>query len=215
MFYNSGQEYRRGRVSERGDRCEFFGFENRLLVEALEPYEQKVENHAERPFHLTHAPTDSSSYLLQRLVVEHLLTNETPDHLLVEESLVRVLGLTLRYAYQRCPRNLASKPAQREVVDNLKTLLAARFHEQLTLDVIAAELHYSPFHLCRIFQQETGLSIHRYLGQLRLRTALEWISGGAPLNDLAIVISRRHFARSSDRRPPASARYQADGTQLI
>ena len=37
MFYNRGQEYRRGKVSEQGDVCEWFAFANRAGIFVGEP----------------------------------------------------------------------------------------------------------------------------------------------------------------------------------
>jgi len=48
--------------------------------------------------------------------------------------------------------------------------------ENVSLDDVAAAVNASPFNFARIFQQQTGLPIHRYLTILRLRAALERIA---------------------------------------
>jgi AraC-like DNA-binding protein len=48
--------------------------------------------------------------------------------------------------------------------------------EVVTLDDVGAAVSTSPFNFARIFQQQTGLPIHRYLTLLRLRAALERIA---------------------------------------
>ena len=81
-------------------------------------------------------------------------------------------------------------------------------------------MHASPFHLARVFQQRTGLPVHRYLTKLRLRAALERLADGA--NDLTALAldlgfsSHSHFTDSFRRefgRAPSEVR-QATGRAL-
>lgn len=87
--------------------------------------------------------------------------------------------------------------ARRPYVEDAKALLQTRFRERLSLEDIARALYVSTFHLCRLFKQETGMPIHRYLNQLRLRAALEpVIAGTTDLNSLALELgfsSHSHF----------------------
>ncbi len=47
----------------------------------------------------------------------------------------------------------------------------AHLGENLSLAAIAAELHISQYHFCRMFKQSTGMSPHRYLMQQRVEKA--------------------------------------------
>jgi AraC-like DNA-binding protein len=79
-----------------------------------------------------------------------------------------------------------------ERVEAVKTFLAARLTERVTLDDVARAVHVSPFHLARIFQQQTGVPVHRYLTQLRLRASLERLS-----DDLTVVALELGFSSHS------------------
>jgi AraC-like DNA-binding protein len=48
------------------------------------------------------------------------------------------------------------------------------FHDPLA--ALARRLHVSEFHLCRLFRQHTGFTLHRYRVHLRLRLALELLA---------------------------------------
>ena len=69
--------------------------------------------------------------------------------------------------------------------------------EAVTLDDVAAAVNASPFNFSRIFQQQTGMPIHRYLTVLRLRAALELIADPhADLTGVALDLgfsSHSHF----------------------
>ena len=87
--------------------------------------------------------------------------------------------------------------ARRDYVEDTKALLQRRFRERLRLEDIGRALHVSTCHLCRLFKEETGIPVHRYLNRLRLRQALESIvKGEEDLSDLALSLgfsSHSHF----------------------
>jgi AraC family transcriptional regulator len=98
------------------------------------------------------------------------------------------------------PQIRDAKRVRRNYAEDAKTLLQKRFRERLRLEDVARALYVSPFHLCRLFKEETGLPIHRYLNLLRLRHALrELAPGEAGLADLAIDLGfccQSHFTRA-------------------
>lgn len=205
MFYNLGQEYRRGKVSERGDVCEWFSFHPSVIVEALKGYDQSAEDRADRPFPFTHGPSDPQTFFHQRMVVEHLLHDKHPEPLFVEETLYQVLDRSLanRYGRKTRPEARQINLEHKELTRATQRLLATRFHEPLTLEDIGNILNYSQYHLARIFRQQTGETIHQYLDQLRVRTALEELTAGEKdLTALAYAIgysSHSHFTHAFKR----------------
>jgi AraC family transcriptional regulator len=195
MFYNRGQVYRRYRISERGDHCEWFGYESQVMMDALRPFDRDIEAHAEKPFGLTHGLSDPTCYLLQRKVVEHLLNEEHPDELFVEETMLRVLERTVERAFRKVDQNRDERAGQSECVRAVQAALATRFQEPLSLGKLAGEFGYSPYYLCRIFRQHSQMTIHQYLTQVRLRTALEWMADG--VSNLTEVALRLGFSSHS------------------
>lgn len=200
MFYNLGQVYRRYKLSDRGDHCEWFAFDSQVIVDALRPFDRKIDAHAEQPFRLTHGLSDTACYLLQRKVVEHLLSEPQPDKLFVEETMLWVLERTVERAYQKLRTNPKENTEQRERVRDVQARVATHFDQDLSLERLASEFDYSPYYLCRIFRQYTGMTIHQYLTQVRLRTALEWLAtGDCKLTDLAFRLgfsSHSHFTQA-------------------
>ncbi|MEA2602329.1 MAG: AraC family transcriptional regulator [Acidobacteriota bacterium] len=110
----------------------------------------------------------------------------------------------------------ARRPARRALrryAEDAKELLQQRFREPLRLEDVASALYVSTYHLCRVFKEETGMSIHRYLNQLRLRQALKELAHGdtalATLaNDLGFCC-QSHFTRAFRKEfgaPPGEVR---------
>jgi AraC-like DNA-binding protein len=196
MYYNRGQPYYRSPISERGDLCEWFAYAPAVVAEALRPYDLRIEDHWEQPFDFTHGPSDSASYLIQRQIVEHVLAHQEPDWLFVEETSLWVLGRTLERVFEgRGIQGMAANHFQRSLARHLQSILSTRFHEALTLESLSCELGYSPYHLSHVFRRQTGISIHQYLNQIRLRTALERISDGClNLTELAISLGYSHHS---------------------
>jgi AraC family transcriptional regulator len=108
--------------------------------------------------------------------------------------------------------NRESARARRRYVQDAQSLLQERFRERYRLEDVARELYVSPFHLCRLFKQETGMSMHRYVNRLRLRAALEGLADGVDLAELALSLGfscQSHFTsafRKEFDMPPGEAR---------
>jgi AraC family transcriptional regulator len=208
MFYNAGQTYHRGKLSERGDRCDWFGFGSRSIVEAVRPYDPAVDERWHKPFIFTHGPTDPDCYLQQRLLIQYIEQTAWPDCLYVEEQALAILHRIVAHTYQVRKRPLPTTPSKTkyfhaEIVRAVKEILATRFKEGLSLHHIAAEVYTSPYHLSRIFRQQTGLTIHNYLSQIRLRTSLDYVAQtNSTLTDLGLELgysSHSHFTQAFRR----------------
>jgi len=201
MLYNRGQEYRRRALSERGDECEWFSFPPQLIAEALRARDPAVDDRLDRPFTATHAPVDAGTYLLQRDVVEHLRASDArgvaPDALFVEEAMARLLARAARASYPPArARRAATVEDHRAIADACRTLIARHLGEPLSLAQLARAVGVSPFHLARLFQRDSGTTLHAYRHQLRLRTALERVADGEELTRVALELgytSHSHF----------------------
>lgn len=215
MFYNDRQVYSRGKLSDQGDLCEWFAFDPKLAADAIRSFDTRVDDHPLEPFPFTHGPSDTTSYLLQRLVVDHILRDEQLDTLFIAESVMCILNRVVENNYRQ--RGISPRKdgvsQELEVVDAIQKLLAIWFEQNPSLEQIAAQLNYSPFHLCRLFRKHTGQSIRQYLNQLRLRTALEYITqANTDLTSLALRLgyaSHSHFTeafRKSFGMPPSALR---------
>jgi AraC-like DNA-binding protein len=96
--------------------------------------------------------------------------------------------------------------------EQVKELLAARLGEKLTLSALARELGTSPYHLARSFRRATGLSIHQYRMQLRVRTAFLRLREDIDLCSLGLELgfaTHSHFTDSFKRAfglPPRTVR---------
>jgi AraC-like DNA-binding protein len=194
MYYNRGQPYRRSPISERGDLCEWFAYAPEMVAEALRPYDMRIEDHLEHPFNFTHGPSDATCYLIQRNIVEHLIEYKQPDGLFVQETALRILGRMLEAVFEKKDSKRATpNHSHRSLVRQVQAILSTRFTEALTLESLSNELGYSPYHLSHVFHWQTGTSVHKYLSQIRLRTALEMISDGClNLTQLAVNLGYSH-----------------------
>ena len=78
--------------------------------------------------------------------------------------------------------------------------LASGFEKPTSIAELARHCDVSPFHLCRIFKNAHGISIHKYRLQLRLKAALVKLAEGEKdLTQLALSLgfpSHSHFTNS-------------------
>ena len=102
------------------------------------------------------------------------------------------------------PSDDAERPvtirAHRALVEDVKELLATDLHSPLTLHQVARQVAWSPFDLTRLFKRHTGLPVHRYRRQLRLRTAYHrLVEGDERIIDIAHDLgfaSHSHFSEA-------------------
>ena len=176
-LYNRGQRFLRGAISLEGDRADWFGVHDELVRGAAARLAPELEDRPDVPFQLSRARSDSALYLAQRRVHELVSSREAVDPLAVEELVVilleRVVGLSLGTPAP-APRAVRSR-ARSDLVHEVERLLSERLQDTLGLADVARQVGSSVHHLCRIFRGETGITMHQYRHQLRLRSSLELV----------------------------------------
>ena len=131
----------------------------------------------------------------------HLRLLRAGDPLAVEEIALALVGRILApgHATTRAHRRPLS-PAWRRLAQEIEHVIATRFGERLTLELIARACGTSPFHASRVFRAVTGETIHRRLTRVRLQTALfELQRGAGRLSQIALAAgfsSHSHFTSS-------------------
>ena len=172
-FYPAWMEYRVTHPLPGGDRS--------LVVELAEG---ALEDFGIDRLPDGHAVSSPRSALIVRKV--ELAAREARG-LAVEELLIRLVGETLLASTGDRPvrRRKGTAAARRRAVEHAREVMAGRYGERLTLDDIARDSGYSAPHLCQVFREETGWTVHRYLSRLRLLIALEGLEGPADLTRLS------------------------------
>lgn len=218
-YYNRGQVYRRDRVDALGDRCEWFAPRGALLRDLIEPNDPGAADRPERPFRFRQGPSDRGSVCLERLVIRHLLEDDAPDALFVEEAACVILGRLVAAACQTRSTNGKAK-RHADLIVEARRLLWETHAQPMSLGALAGRLGVSSFHLCRVFRAATGRTLHAYREQLRLRLALERVPGESDLTSLALDLgysSHSHFTAAFRRAfgmPPREWRARASGARL-
>ena len=173
-LYNKGQEYTRRRLAGDGDRCEWFALGGEVLRDIIAGVDPRAADSDQRLFRVSRAPCDRRIYAAQRSVFRHVTAAADPDRLYVEETVLTLVGQVVDEAYRReATADSSRRPAHREVVEAVRSLLAARVAQAMTLQEISAAVGVSMYHLARLFARVTGTTIHRYRQELRVRAALE------------------------------------------
>jgi len=204
-FYNSGQAYRRNAISPEGDRCDWFGVDADIVLEAVQALDPKVNSRPEHPFRFTRSSCDPSTYLLQRRVYTRISSEKVQDPLAVEECVLHLLERILSFAYtdHLNTESLGNRPQRCNIIHDLEEILSQCWEEPLTIREIAGKVGLTPYHVCRLFRAATGTTLHQYRQRLRLRGSLESvIESRRPLIDIALdsgFASHSHFTNAFHR----------------
>jgi AraC-like DNA-binding protein len=176
VLYNAHHPYHRQLLDPRGDECEFVSISGPLLDEIVEAAGHHGRQVRQGPFQVSHAPCPSSVYLRQRAVFEQIRSASGMDPLYAEEQYLLLVEEVMRSALnfrtaERQPAAVTSR--HREQVAAARRFLARYYCEPLRIEDVAVAADSSDFHLCRIFKRHSGLTVHQFLTQLRLRSSLE------------------------------------------
>ena len=217
LFQNAGEPYRVIHPVPGGDRCTVLRFSATALTEALAGYEPASRERPDAPFRIGHGPVGLPVLLRLHRLRQRLRRGEASP-LEAEEEAFEVLRRAAGDAYRargtpseaRLPGTVAHR---RRLVEAARLRIASRPGDEHSLTRLAREVGGSPFHLARIFRQETGLPIHRYLTRVRLALALARLEQGeSNLSALALDLgfsSHGHFTavfRSAFGAPPSRLR---------
>jgi AraC family transcriptional regulator len=196
-LYNRGQEYRRRRLSEEGDFCDWFA----IAPETLRELVDRRAADSDRPLRSSHVRVDPRLYLRQRAVADHLLSGPA-DALFVEETMLHVFRRLLAAPPVREPA--VRSRAGRDLAHGAAELLSRTFARNWSLTRIARELATSPFHLARTFKRTLGVTVHQHRLALRLHASLGLLrESPGEISDVALELGfadHSHFTVSFRRR---------------
>lgn len=181
LFSNRNQPYEISHPVEGEDRSTVILLKTATLLEIAGRYSASVLDRPRRPFPRAGITTLPRLHLSQQWLVSLGGRAANLEPIAVEESVLALIGGIFARLFTEDPHAAAPKTPgaarqRRELVHRARLILAERFQERLSLDRLAAELYSSPYHLCRVFKAETGLTIHQYQQRLRLLHAAEWIA---------------------------------------
>jgi len=201
VLYRADEYYERERLSPDGDRSTF------LTVEpgAGDDVASTIAS--------TQVTVSAHEVLKVRLLAE-LCGRADVDPLEIEEAGLRLVARVLNRsrwsaggrgsrgarAVSPRPRRAVTHRAHATVVADARRCLAGDPTASRSLAQIGAAVGVSPFHLARLFRAQTGLSLHGYRDQLRLRMALDRLADDdADLTTMAIELGFFSHSHFSDR----------------
>jgi AraC-like DNA-binding protein len=172
-MYNPRQPYERRALDPAGDRSDWITVSESVAREVVALHDPEAAE-SERALRFSHAASDASLCLRQRRLHHYARRQADPDVLFVEEAGIDLFAGAIQGCYRLPGRGAGPvSRAHAEIVEAACAHLNRTFRANESLSTIAAAVGTSVFHLCRIFRRGTGLSLHRYRHQLRLRHALE------------------------------------------
>lgn len=185
-LYNRGAVYGRRQVTGDGDHCDWFALDPRVLADIATMRDPAALERPDRPFDARYTTIDGPTYLMQRRLME-AIGDGRQDALFVEEQVVWLARRVLEHAADRTSRpparrRMSARTARlhRDHVEHARLVLTRHPEAATSLVEVARLVGVSVFHLCRVFRRRTGLTLHEYRTQLRLRLALERLSEPRP-----------------------------------
>lgn len=182
VFFEKGSVYRVTHPADCGDRGTTFDISPWILNDIIRELDPQIDEHPDNPFPFEIGPCDADVFWRHRDFVRMIEAAETEplEPLWADVTAIQLMADVLEAAFARHGVKRKGRPAtisdHAERAEAAKMYLASRMSEAVTLEDVASAVYASPFNFARIFQQQTGLPVHRYLTLLRLRASLERIA---------------------------------------
>ncbi len=211
LMHRAGSTLERRRVSNSGERTYWFGVHPDVFVDALQRHDLSTEKMGGALI------ADPRLRYRLALFLKHI-ERHSPDRLAVEEE---VLTLFFEICERRANQvnrssvaRLGTAARQRRLVGQARAYLDAHLSESIGLETVATEAGTSLYHLCRVFREQTGLTMHAYRTRQRLGYVLDQLvdGQGANLTELALdtgFASHSHLSRVFQKQmgvPPSTIR---------
>jgi AraC family transcriptional regulator len=191
-FYNQHEMYRREPVSEV-DASDWYVVADDVLADTIAAFDPAVRDRPERPFRFPFGPVETSVYLRQRRLLNRLAAGGLPEPLLVEETVLGILGRLLARAYGASSRALSTR--ERDAVVGAQRTIGRDPARNPKLRDLAAAGGLSAFQLCRAFAKLNGCTMTEYRNALRVRLALDRLAD--PRTDLSTLALDLGFSSHS------------------
>jgi len=174
-IYNPGDPYARYPIAPEGDHSDWLGISEQLARDIVRRFNPDDADHP-GPFRHVRAAVSNDVYLAQRVLFSRLSQPDV-DQLEVEEQAMAIIARVVESAYRSDHRaHMTATPrrgrARRQLVESAKAAILSQLFENSSVCDVARGIDMSPYHLCRSFRAETGMTLHAYRRAIRLRTAL-------------------------------------------
>ena len=214
-IYNRGQLYTRRPSSSDGDRSDWFALSDDVAREVAAAIEPSASD-SYRPFRHSRASSSAALYLRQRILHQQVLRGEV-SALELDERVFSIACAVLAGGRAVPNRTVRPSAARRraEVVEATRAELSRDAGANISVRDVARAVVTSPFYLCRLFREHTGMTLRAYRNELRVRLALEDLATGT--STISAIAHRFGFAshahlvrvaRQLFANPPGAVRQQ-------
>lgn len=202
LFFGYGKSYRISFPGGIGDESLVFAFSESALADLLAETVGVQELYSPRLN--THCLLDPATVLHREVLWRHLLQGAV-DPLAIEELSVSMLAASVQAACKDSrgtdrARHSFTLARRRQKVELVKEVISLHPEQDWTLGDLARQAGISPYHLVRVFREEVGVPVHRYLIRTRLGKGLETMRAtDASLTDIALesgFANHSHFTSS-------------------
>jgi AraC family transcriptional regulator len=169
-LYNPNQAFARSRISPEGDHTDWIALGDTVARDVVAHFSPD-DAQADLAFRFRMATVCPAIYRAQRSLFNEI-ERGLDDRLEVEERAIGIVSRILASAYAGSRRRPGNTGSPRPLVECAREAILESLFENLGVAEIAGRLNVSVFHLCRVFRASTGLTLHAYRRDMRLRAAL-------------------------------------------
>jgi AraC family transcriptional regulator len=193
LFFNAEEPSRFSHPVPGGDDCTILAVETQRALELVARHSPGEAQHPETPFSVGHGLSSRRVACLHYELLTRVRSRDSALALddtlseLADESVRVVYGARHAVRFRRTPPSAATRRRRRDLMEAVKLSIHQSLESSPRLGDLARSFGCSPFHVSRVFREIGGVSLRRYVQQLRARVAADRLAHGArDLTELAL-----------------------------
>lgn len=174
-FFDNQMDYRRRRIGSFGEHNDVLWFAPHLARSILDEVDPGAL--ADERFPNLSGPCHAALRRAQQSLFDYVEHAASPDPVLIEEAGATLLahahvGARSIRGETTKPRRVTTDRRHRDAVHGVIEHVSTHLDDPLTLAELSEVAGMARYHFCRVFRQVAGTSVHAYIRELRLQTAL-------------------------------------------
>lgn len=171
LFFNAGGLYEVDHPVDTPDHCWYLSLNDPIFADAWRQFGLEEDYLDGKAFQKSTISLSPQHWF--RAAFFYRSIEDNPNALALQEYIFALLQWILPPALDgRCAEPAILKQKADRVM-TARVYLAENFRENIQLTDLVEATGTSPFHLCRIFREQTGHTLHKQLVRLRLHAAME------------------------------------------
>ncbi|BDX08683.1 helix-turn-helix domain-containing protein [Planctobacterium marinum] len=198
-IYDGSSSYERQVCDPRGDHCHWLELDSEVFFNAIEAHPLKHFRISDKEIRLDQLLSNPGVNLMFYRMLQNLKAQQISAEAGFEQILI-LLAVLFNNAVpdKQTAQKVNKRKRWRALAEAAQVAIARQPEKNQSISELANVLHTSEFHLCRVFKNIMGISVHQYRKLLRINLGIEQLAKETSITEIAMSLGFASPAHFSD-----------------